>query len=157
MKQKIKKIYLSGDHAGFEIKEKIKPWLIKKGFKIEDIGPFNSNPEDDYPDYVIPMAKLVAKNPNNRGIIIAGSGQGEVIAANRIKNIRTALYYGSSPPEQILKLSRKHNNSNVLSLGAFFMDENLIKKAITVWIQTPFSNETRHKRRLKKIERLSKK
>ena len=103
------------------------------------------------------MAKLVAKNPNNRGIIIAGSGQGEVIAANRVPKIRTALYYGSSPPEKILKLSREHNNSNVLSLGAFFMDENLVKRAITVWLQTPFSNDTRHKRRLKKIEKLSSK
>ena len=155
-KMKIKKIFLSGDHAGFKLKEKIKPWLEKKGFEVEDCGPFTLNPKDDYPDFVIPMAKKVSKNPNSRGIIIASSGQGEVIASNRIKNIRTALYYGSPSPKKILTLSRAHNNSNVLSLGAFFMSESKMKKAIQIWLSAPFSNEARHKRRLKKIETIRK-
>jgi len=151
---KIKKIYLSGDHAGFKIKSAIKPWLEKQGYDVEDCGPFEYNKNDDYPDFVIPMARKVAKNSNYRGIILAGSGQGEVIAANRIKNIRTALYYGAPEPRKILRLSRAHNDSNVLSLGAFFMKETAIKKAIKVWLDAPFSEEPRHKRRLKKIDKL---
>jgi len=156
MKNKKEKIFLSGDHAGFKIKEKVKPWLEKKGYIIKDFGPFKQTKKDDYPDYVIPMAKAVAKTKNSRGIIIAGSGQGEVIAANRIHGVRTVLYYGCPSPSRILKLSRAHNNSNVLSMGEFFMNEREMKKAITIWLKAPFSEKPRHKRRLRKLERLSK-
>ena len=154
---KVKKIYLSGDHAGFKIKEKIIPWLEKQGYVVKDFGPHKFNPVDDYPDFVIPMAKAVAKDKNSRGIIIAGSGQGEVIAANRIHGVRTVLYYGSKVPsaKKLLTLSRAHNNSNVLSMGAFFMKENEVKSAIKIWLEKPFSEEARHKKRLKKLEKLS--
>lgn len=150
-------IYISGDHAGFKIKQKIKPWLKKLGHKVIDCGPLVYHKDDDYPDFVIPMAKKVAKDKNSRGIIIAGSGQGEVIAANRIKGIRTVLYYGYKDPRKILKLSREHNDSNVLSMGARFLTEKQIKDAIKIWLATPFSNAIRHKRRLKKIEKHSSK
>ncbi len=154
--KKVKKIYLSGDHAGFKIKASIRPWLEKQGYAVEDCGPFEYDKEDDYPDFVIPMAKKVSKDKNSRGIIIAGSGQGEVIAANRINGVRTVLYYGSLKPSanRLLKLSRAHNNSNVLSLGTFFMKEKEIKNSIKIWLKAPFSNETRHERRLKKIDKL---
>lgn len=145
------KIYVSGDHAGFKLKEKIKPWLEKKGYSVIDMGPFKYNPKDDYPDFIIPMARAVSKDKNSRGIIIAGSGQGETIAANRIKGARAALFYGGNP--NILKLSRAHNNSNILSIGARFLNEKQAKKAIETWLKAPFSNATRHKRRLKKIEK----
>lgn len=147
----MKKIYLSGDHAGFKLKEKLKSFLNKKGYVIKDLGPFEYNSKDDYPDFVIPMAKKVAKDKNSRGIIIAGSGQGEVIAANRIKGARAALFYGGNP--NILKLSRAHNDSNILSLGARFLTEKEIKNAISIWLKAPFSNAIRHKRRLRKLEK----
>ena len=149
----MKKIYLSGDHAGFKLKEKLKPWLEKQGFGVVDMGPLEYKPRDDYSDFVIPMAKKVAKDKNSRGIIMAGSGQVEVIAANRIKKARAALFYGGNP--NILKLSRAHNDSNILSLGARFLNEQQIKKAITVWLKAPFSNAARHKRRLSKNDRFS--
>ena len=147
------KIYISGDHAGFKLKNRIRLFLVKKGYVVEDIGPFEYNSKDDYPDFVIPMAKEVAKDKNSRGIIIAGSGQGEIIAANKIKGARAILYYGSKKPSEILKLSRAHNNSNILSLGARFLTERQTKKAIEIWLKAPFSNAIRHKRRLSKIEK----
>ena len=148
---KVKKIYISGDHAGFKLKEKLKPFLEKKGYVVKDIGPFEYNSKDDYPDFVMPMAKKVAKDKNSKGIIMAGSGQGEVIAANRVKGARAALFYGGNP--NILKLSRAHNNSNILSLGARFLTEKEIKNAVSIWLKAPFSNAARHKRRLKKLEK----
>ena len=98
---KIKKIFLSGDHAGFKAKKKIKSWLENKGYDIEDCGPFELNPRDDYPDFVIPMAKKVVKNSGYMGIVIALSGQGEAIAANRIKNVRASLCYGGKNMKKI--------------------------------------------------------
>jgi ribose 5-phosphate isomerase B len=152
---KIKKIFLSGDHAGFKIKEKLKSWLENEGYSIEDCGPFKFNSQDDYPDFVIPMAKKVVKNSNYRGIIFAKSGQGEAIAANRIKNVRSTVCHGGKNIKKVLKLSREHNNSNVLSLGTEFLSKSKMKKAIKIWLETNFSEDKRHIRRLKKIERLS--
>lgn len=148
------KIYLAGDHAGFKLKEKLKPWLEKQKYKVIDIGPFEYNKEDDYSDFVIPMAKKVSKDKNSRGIIMAGSGQGEIIAANRVKGARAVLFYGGNA--NILKLSRAHNNSNILSMGARFLNEKQVKKAVTIWLKAPFSNATRHKRRLRKNDSLTK-
>jgi ribose 5-phosphate isomerase B len=151
-----KTIYISGDHAGFKLKEKLKPWLEKKGYSVKDFGPSKYNKEDDYSDFVIPMAKAVSKSKNKiRGIIMAGSGQGEVIAANRIRGARAALFYGGNT--NILKLSRAHNNSNILSLGARFLNETQAKKAIDVWLKAKFSNATRHKRRLAKNDKFGSK
>jgi len=147
------KIYIGGDHAGFKIKEKIKPWLEKKDYKIVDVGPFEYNSKDDYSDFVIPLAKKVSKDKKSRGIIIAGSGQGEIIAANRVKGARAVLFYGGNT--NILKLSRAHNNSNILSLGSRFLNETQVKKAISIWLKAPFSNATRHKRRLMKNDKLT--
>jgi len=146
----MKKIYISGDHAGFKLKGKLKPWLEKKGFTVKDFGPHKYNKNDDYPDFVIPMAKAISKNKNIMGIIIAGSGQGEAIAVNKIKGIRAALYHGGNP--KIVKVTREHNNSNVLSFGSRFVTENEAKKAIDIFLKTPFG-KGRHRRRLKKIER----
>jgi len=147
----MKKIYLSGDHAGFKLKEKLKKFLEKKGFTIKDFGPHKYNKNDDYPDFVIPMVRAVVKN-KLRGIIIAGSGQGEAIAVNKIKGIRAALYHGGNP--KIVKVTREHNDANVLSFGSRFVTEIEAKKAIDIWLKIPFSNATRHKRRLKKIDKL---
>jgi len=148
----IKKIYLSGDHAGFKLKQKLRVWLSKK-YKIEDIGPQEYNKLDDYPDFVIPMARLVAKNPHSPGIIIAGSGQGEAIATNKIKGIKAGLYHGGS--NKIVKTGREHDNTNVLCMGSRFVTEKEAKKAINIFLKTKFQ-KGRHARRLKKIEKIEK-
>ena len=115
---KKQKIILATDHAGFELKEQIKRYLNKEGYEVEDMGANSFDKEDDYPDFIIPAAKKVAKE-KCLGIIFGGSGQGEAIAANKVKGVRAALYYGKNP--DIIKLSRTHNKTNILSLGARFL------------------------------------
>ena len=146
-----KKIILATDHAGFKLKEEIKKYLTKKGMEVEDMGTHTLNPKDDYPDFIIPAAKKVAKD-QSMGIIFGASGQGEAIAANKVKGIRAALYYGKN--RDIVKLSRTHNNTNILSLGAKFLSKEEAIKAVETWINTDFSNEERHIRRIKKISKL---
>ena len=146
-----KKIILATDHAGFKLKEDIKKYLIEGGMEVEDMGTHTLNPKDDYPDFIIPAAKKVAKD-QSRGIIFGASGQGEAIAANKVKGIRAALYYGKNM--DIVKLSRTHNNTNILSLGAKFLSKEEAIKAVETWINTDFSNEERHIRRIKKISKL---
>ena len=152
--KEVRKVFLAGDHAGFTLKEIIKEHLERKNILHEDIGPKEYNSKDDYPDFVIPMCEKVAKTKNSRGIIIAGSGQGEVIAANKVKGIRAAVIY--SYDKKIIKLSRQHNDSNVLSLGARFMKEKEAIKTVELWLKTPFSEANRHRRRIGKIERYEK-
>ena len=149
---KIKKIYLSGDHAGFELKENIKKWLLEK-YEVEDVGPLVYDKKDDYPDFVIPMARKVAKNKNSRGLIIAGSGQGEAIATNKIKGIKAGLYHGGL--QKIIKTGREHDNTNILCLGSRFVSESEAKRAVNLFLKTKFQ-KGRHSRRLKKIEKIEK-
>ena len=146
------KIFLGTDHAGFELKEEIKKYLSKQGFEIYDMGALSFDPKDDYPDFIVPVAKKVAENPNNKGIIFGASGQGEAIAANKIKGIRAALHYGGNM--EIIRLSRTHNDSNVLSLGARFLTKEEAIGAVKTWLNTDFSNEKRHLRRIGKISKI---
>lgn len=143
------KIILASDHAGFKLKEALKKFFEKEKIEYEDLGPNKFKKDDDYPDYIIPAAKKVAKN-KLMGIVIGYSGQGEAIASNKVKGIRAALYYGGN--EKIVKLSREHNASNILSLGANFISESKAKKVVKLWLNTKFSNASRHKRRLRKLE-----
>lgn len=144
------KIYLATDHRGFKLKEKIKMWLKEWGYEYEDMGAFELNKDDDYPDFIRKAAEAVANDPErSRGIILGGSGQGEAMVANRYKGVRAAVYYGGS--EEIIKLSREHNDANVLSLGTFFVDGETAMKAIKLWLETPFPGEGRHKRRISKF------
>jgi ribose 5-phosphate isomerase B len=143
------KIYLASDHAGFELKVALKIMLVEEGHEVEDFGAHQYEPEDDYPDTVTKVATAVANNPESRGIVLGGSGQGEAMACNRIKGARATVYYGG--PNEILRVSREHNNANILSLGARFMTEKEAKSAVTEWLSTPFSNEERHVRRLSKF------
>ena len=145
------KIFLSGDHAGFEAKNEIRDWLRKKGFEIRDFGPYVYNKDDDYPDFVVPMVRAMKKNKDARGIIIAGSGEGEAIAANRFKGIRAVVYHGKNLG--IVKTTREHNDANVLCLGSRFVKQDEMKKAIDVFLKTKFK-AGRHKRRLEKIDKL---
>lgn len=144
------KIFLASDHAGFQLKEKIKDFLHKNNHTVQDFGAFKFKKDDDYPDFVIPCAKEVAKTKNSLGIILGGSGQGEAIAANKVNGIRAAVFYGGD--KKILQLSKEHNNANILSLGARFLSESEALAAIELWINTKFSGESRHKRRIKKIK-----
>lgn len=149
------KIIIASDHAGYELKEKLKKYLGHLGVKCEDVGPKRFEEKDDYPDFVIPVAKKVAKNPKStKGIVIGGSGQGEAIAANKIKGIRAAVFYGG--PLDIVKLSREHNDSNILSLASRFLTEEQAKVAVDIWLKTNFPKEERHVRRIKKIEEFEK-
>ena len=143
-------IYIASDHAGFEMKEILKSYLEEFGYKVEDMGNSVYDENDDYPDFILPLAKKVAENSEeNRGIVLGGSGQGEAIVANRIKNVRAAVVYDYN--ENIIRFSREHNNANILSLGARFLSEEYAKKTVKLWLETPFSNEDRHIRRIKKL------
>ena len=145
------KIYIGADHAGFELKETLKQYLAEMGHEVEDKGAYSLDPKDDYPDFVRPVAEAVARDSENvKGIILGGSGQGEAMVANRHKSVRAAVYYGGE--QKIVKLSREHNNANILSLGARFISEAEAKEAVKLWLATPFSGEARHIRRIEKID-----
>src|SRR3989338_7690838 len=141
------KIYLASDHRGFELKEKTKEWLKERGYEYEDMGNFVYDKDDDYPDFISKAAEKVSQDSDNsRAIIMGGSGQGEAMVANRHKGVRAAVYYGGS--EEIVKLSREHNDANVLSLGIAIgstfegskpMDRKVVKNVIKLWLETPFS------------------
>ena len=143
-------IHLATDHAGLHLKNSIKTYLLNKGFEVKDHGAHEYDPQDDYPDFIFPCAKAVAKDIDSRGIILGGSGQGEAMAANRIKGIRAAVFYNG--PQEIIKLSREHNNANILSLGARFMTEEDIRNVINIWLKEPFGGD-RHQRRIDKLDK----
>ncbi len=147
------KIYLASDHAGFDLKEKLKTFLVGSGHEVVDGGAYQHDESDDYPDFVVPVAQSVSRDASSRAIILGGSGQGEAIAANRVAGVRAAVYYGGSL--DIVKLSREHNDANVLSLAARFMNEEEAKEAVKLFLETPFSEDARHQRRIKKIDELA--
>ena len=143
-----KTIVLATDHAGFELKEHVKKFLLEKGFEIKDFGAIEYDALDDYPDFIIPASKFVSKN-KLIGIIFGGSGQGEAIAANRIKGIRAVVFYNG--PDDIIELSRMHNNANILSIGARFVDNHRAEEIINLWLSTTFE-EGRHQKRISKLD-----
>ena len=144
------KIYLGADHAGFELKEKLTPFLKELGYEVEDFGAHALEALDDYPDFIRPAAEAVAGNPGSRGIILGGSGQGEAMCANRTPGVRAAVYYGGAV--DIVVLSREHNDANILSLGARFIEVEEAKEVARLWLETPFSGDERHMRRINKID-----
>lgn len=148
------KIYFATDHAGYELKEALASYVEKDlGYTVADMGAHQNDPSDDYPDFIQLAAQEVSHDPSgSRGIIMGGSGQGEAIVANRFPNVRCALYYGG--PLDIVKLSREHNNANILSLGARFLSLDEAKAAVKLWLETSFVEEERHMRRIKKIEQI---
>ncbi len=144
------KIYIAADHAGFNLKKYLIKQLLADGYDLEDCGAFDFDPLDDYPDFIIPAAEKVANQPNSRGIIIGGSGQGEAMAANRIQGVRAAVYYDG--PIDIVKLSRLHNNANILSLGARFLSVERATEILNIWLEEKFEGE-RHENRINKLDR----
>ena len=143
------KIHIATDHAGLDLKNIIRDYLISKGHEVTDHGAHEYDALDDYPDYIFPCAKAVASDLESRGIILGGSGQGEAMAANRVKGVRAAVFYNG--PVEIVKLSREHNNANILSLGARFMTEDEIYDVIEMWLDESFGGG-RHQRRIDKLD-----
>ena len=138
------RVYLGSDHAGFELKSVLATWLVSAGYEVTDCGPASYHGDDDYPPYVMRAAALVAGDPGSLGIVIGGSGNGEQIAANKIRGIRAALAWS----EETARLARLHNDANVLSLGARMHPAAEAIAFAQVFLETPFSGEARHARRL---------
>lgn len=155
------KILVGSDHAGFGLKEKLKVYLTELGHEVVDKGAYEYNETDDYPDFIIPLAREISQHPNElKGIIFGGSGQGEAMAANKFSGVRAAVYYGARQSivqeegTSIIQVSREHNDANVLSLGARFITEEEMKHAVKEWLDTSFVPDERHKRRLAKMARI---
>ena len=144
-KIKLTRVIIASDHAGFKLKEEIKKFLIKKRKKVLDLGTKNTN-SVDYPDYAHLLSKKMRKNNNQFGILICGSGTGMSIVANKHKNIRAALCYNIKST----KLSRLHNNANVMTVGSRLVKKNVALKCVSTFLKTNFSGG-RHLRRIKKI------
>lgn len=152
------KIFIGTDHAGYVLKEKLVAFLKARGHEVVDKGAFEYNERDDYPDFVVPVAREVSKNPDKaRGIILGGTGEGEAIAANKFPHVRATVYYGKATPvvedeSNIIVRSRQHNNSNILSLAARYLTEEDMMEAVNLWLNTEYSYDERHIRRLGKID-----
>ncbi|PJE51479.1 MAG: ribose-5-phosphate isomerase [Candidatus Yanofskybacteria bacterium CG10_big_fil_rev_8_21_14_0_10_36_16] len=143
-------IYIGSDHRGYELKGKIKNWLSEQGFECEDLGPAEFNKDDDYPDFAKAVAEKVASSEGSRGILICGSGVGVAIAANKIKGIRAGTILS---PEQV-KASVNDEDLNVLALSADYVDEEINQEIIKAYLDSNFSGEERHVRRLNKIKEM---
>lgn len=140
------KIAIGTDHAGFHYKEKIKAFLTTQGHEVKDFGTF-SDAACDYPDFVFPAANAVATGECDRGIVLGGSGNGEAIAANKIKGIRCTVCWNALSAE----MARRHNDSNVLSLGQRMIEESDVTGIVQTWLDTPFEGG-RHQQRIVKLE-----
>jgi ribose 5-phosphate isomerase B len=138
------RVYLGSDHAGFALKARLLAHLVELGHDPVDCGAPVYNDDDDYPPYCIRTATLVAADPNSLGIVIGGSGNGEAIAANKVRGVRCALAFS----DDTARLGREHNNANVLSLGARMYDEDTAVRFAEIFLATPFSGAARHVRRL---------
>lgn len=155
-------LYVAADHAGFPMKERMKPALIELGFTVEDVGADILDLEDDYVEYSRAAAKKVAADPvHTRALIFGGSGQGEAMVANRFKGVRAAVYYGEALTPQtdvdgvtldIIASARAHNDANILSIGSRFVSYDECLRAARRWLVAPFSGSERHVRRIKKID-----
>jgi ribose 5-phosphate isomerase B len=159
------KIFVASDHAGFALKNALTEHVRTLGYEVEDVGAHTLDPEDDYPDFVTPLAKKVAASPDARGIVVAGSGQGEAMCANRILGVRAAVFYGpmrvtaaldieggrSEDGYDAVRLPRRHNDANVLTIGARFVSGDEADEAVRIFLETPFSGSPRHSRRLAKF------
>jgi len=152
-----KLLFIASDHAAFDLKKQIKKYLTGLGYQVKDFGAYSYNPEDDYPDFIFPAAQAMAKHKGSRGIMLGGSGLGECIVANKIKGVRAVRAWDIMSA----KMSRAHNDANVLCLGAgktkdkaahgMILTLTQAKSILNIWLKTPFSGKLRHIRRLKKI------
>jgi ribose 5-phosphate isomerase B len=159
-----KTVLIASDHAGFELKKKLLTYIKEMHFDVEDIGAHALAPDDDYPVIMTPLAMKVATDPDHVvGIVIGGSGNGEAMLCNRFPGVRAAVYYGGGYLQEdderdnkssldIVRLAREHNDANVLSLGARFVSDEEAMAAVRLFLETPFSGEERHARRIGQID-----
>ncbi len=159
------KVYFAADHAGYALKNALMEHVRTRGYEIEDLGAFTLDPEDDYPDFMTPLAERVAADLGSVGVIVGGSGQGEAMCVNRMKGVRAAVFYGpmrvtsaleiegghSEDSFDAIRLPRRHNDANVLSIGARFVSGEEADEAVRIFLDTPFSGSPRHARRLAKF------
>lgn len=144
-------IYLAADHRGFKLKEALKKFLGEQGIAVEDCGAFTYDPQDDYTDFaVVASAKIVETPSEHKGIFLCGSGHGVDIVANKFKGIRAALCWNM----EVAKQSRAHDDANVLILPADWLDEEIAREIVLTWLNTPFSGEDRHSRRLAELKEI---
>ena len=141
------RIHIGSDHAGLDFKNELITHLVVNGHDVTDHGPYEFDALDDYPDFCIPCAEAVAKDSTSLGIVLGGSGNGEQIAANKVKGVRAALVWSI----ETAKLAREHNNANVISLGQRLHDADFVKQLIDTFIATKFPGDERHVRRIDKI------
>ncbi len=165
------KVYFASDHAGFALRQALVEAARTLGYEVEDMGAHTLDPEDDYPDFITPCAQKVAEeNPRGSaarafGIILGGSGQGEAMCANRVPGARAAVFYGpmrvatsldieggrSEDGFDLVRLSRRHNDANILSIGARFVSGKEAAEAMQIFLETAFSDAPRHARRIAKF------
>ncbi|MUL43110.1 ribose-5-phosphate isomerase [Streptomonospora sp. PA3] len=141
------RVYLGSDHAGFELKEHLVARLKEQGHEVVDAGPADYDPADDYPPFVLRAAEGVAADPGSAGVVIGGSGNGEQIAANKVAGVRAALAWS----EETARLARRHNDANVVSLGARMHTAQEAEEFVGVFLRTPYSGEDRHTRRIEML------
>ena len=141
------RIHIGSDHAGLELKAELVKHLRGNGHDVTDHGPHEYDALDDYPDFCIPAAQAVAKDSSSLGIVLGGSGNGEQMAANKVKGIRAALAWSI----ETAMLARDHNNANVIAVGGRMHEISFVKEIIDAFIASPFSHDERHIRRIKKI------
>lgn len=159
------KVYFAADHAGYDLKNGLIPFVESLGHEVEDCGAFEQNPADDYPEFIGCAARKLASDVmsgiQSRAIILGASGQGEAIMANRFKGVRAVVFYGMPHDAQtdaggkkldLIESSREHNNANALSLGARFLSPDEAKVAVKKWLETEFSGEERHLRRIAQLD-----
>ena len=147
-------IILASDHAGFALKEAVKKWLKENSYEVVDVGAHEFTEDDDYPIYITAAAMKISADlkGGTRAIIFGASGQGEAIVANRFPGVRAVVWYGGD--QDVLRHTRNDNDANVLSIGAKYISEQSTLEAIKIWLDTPFSNEERHKRRIGEIDNI---
>lgn len=149
-------VYIASDHAGYEMKKVVEEYLLDNGHDVIDMGPFEYLESDDYPDYIKPAMKRMVQSlqelgeENVRAVVLGGSGTGEAIVANRFEGVRAVV--SNSLNLEIIKLGREHNNANVLSVGARFVDQAFVKLALDIFFNTTFDMSSRHAQRLAKID-----
>lgn len=161
------KIALASDHAGYEQLKELQVYLENLGHECQNLGPKNLKPDDDYPPFISAAAQAVASGTCDKAIVLGGDGQGEAMVANRLRGVRCAVFYGpavplrvvdanghvSHDPYEIIRLSREHNDANMLSLAARFVSLEDMKHVIKLWLGIPFPGEERHVRRIAELDK----
>lgn len=148
------KIFLGADHRGFELKEKLKEWLLTKGYEVHDLGAYRLDPADDYPDFAVAVAEKVSEDAAaNRGVLLCGSGVGMDVAANKVRGVRATVVWSTDAAEH----ARSRDNANVVSLAADWTPPDMAREIVRVFLETEFGQAERDVRRLKKIAEIEEK